>query len=315
MRTGVSYMGHHNPKHLASDLRAMRDLQLDDVFVCCQENDFIHFPGKLKFTPQIAREYGVRPLALFWGVLNLFGGGRQSHLLLEHPECFQVRRDGSHWKEGCYVNPISVRRIEEMIDIAAGAGYEGYFIDEPTPLRDCFCPSCTAKFEEWYQADLRTASPEGQEAFRQRCVVDYVKMMAAYCKANHPQLETFCCLMPHDDTMWEATAQIASLDNLGTDIYWTNNDRDLAEMPPIIDKMAALTRQAGKIHHEWLECWRVKAGREDRVRQQGEIMVRQQPDALYVWAWEGQIGTKESCDDPVLAWSKACEVLRMAKAR
>jgi hypothetical protein len=313
MRTGVSYMSHHNPKHIATDLRAMRELGLDEIFVCCQENDFLWFPGKVKFTPQIAKEHGIRPLALFWGALNLFGGGRQSHLLLEHPECFQVRRDGSHWKEGCYVNPLSVQRIQELIDVAAEAGYEGYFVDEPTPLRDCFCAACTARFDQWYQADLRSAPDEQVEAFRQRCVVDYVRTMADYCKANHPQLETFCCLMPHDDAMWEAAAQIASLDNLGTDIYWTNNDRDLADMAPIIERMAALCRAHGKTHHEWLECWRVQAGREERVRQQGEIMVRQRPDAFYIWAWEGQIGTKESCDNPDLAWSKAVEVLRLAK--
>ena len=69
MRTGVSYMGHHNPKHLTTDLRAMRELQLDEIFVCMQENDFVNFPGKVNFTPQIAQEHGIRPLALFWGAL------------------------------------------------------------------------------------------------------------------------------------------------------------------------------------------------------------------------------------------------------
>jgi hypothetical protein len=42
-------------------------------------------------------------------------------------------------------------------------------------------------------------------------------------------------------------------------------------------------------------------------------LVRRQPDALYVWAWEGQIGTYESCTDPLLAWANACNVLRLAK--
>lgn len=313
MRTGVSYMSHHNPKHIAADLRAMRELQLDDVFVCCQENDFVTFPGKVKFTPAIARDHGIRPLLINWGALNLFGGGRQSHFLLEHPECFQVRRDGSHWKAGCYVNPRAVQYLQGLIDVAAEAGYVGYLVDEPTPLRDCFCAACQTQYAEWYDGDLMAASAEEQEMFRQRCVIDYVRKMADYCKTNHPQVETICCLMPHDDAMWQAAARIDSLDNLGTDIYWTNNDRDLAEMPPIIERMAALTQAHNKVHHEWLECWRVKAGREDRVRQQGEIMVRQQPDAFYVWAWEGQIGTYESCANPELAWSKAVEVLRMAK--
>ena len=90
MRTGVSYMGHHNPKHLLTDIREMAALQLDDVLLSAQENDFVHFTGKLRFTPQIAKDHGIRPIAIFWGALNLFGGGRSSQFLLEHPEGFQV---------------------------------------------------------------------------------------------------------------------------------------------------------------------------------------------------------------------------------
>ena len=88
MRTGVAYMGHHNPKYLDLDLREMKELQLDDVLLAAQENDFIYFPGKLEFTPKIAAEYGIRPIAIFWGVLNLFGGGRSSQFLLENPGRF-----------------------------------------------------------------------------------------------------------------------------------------------------------------------------------------------------------------------------------
>ncbi|MEZ4864690.1 MAG: hypothetical protein R3C14_25490 [Caldilineaceae bacterium] len=313
MKTGVSYMGHHNPKHMATDMREMQALQLDDLFLCMQEVDFVHFPGKIRFGPPLAREHGVRPLALFWGALNLFGGGRSSHFLLDHPECFQVGLDGSQRAAGCYNNPVAVAYIQSLIDVIAEAGFAGYFIDEPTPLRDCYCPACRAVFAARYDADLTTAPTEQQDAFRQQAVVDYVKVIADYCKANHPQLETFCCLMPHDDALWEPVAQIASLDNIGTDIYWTNNDRPLTEMEPILTNMAAVAQRYSKVHHEWLECWRANAGREARILAQGEVMVRHQPDALYVWAWEGQIGTKESCDNPQLAWAHACDVLRLAK--
>ncbi|MCJ7549233.1 MAG: hypothetical protein MUQ30_06095, partial [Anaerolineae bacterium] len=43
------------------------------------------------------------------------------------------------------------------------------------------------------------------------------------------------------------------------------------------------------------------------------ILVQQNPDALYVWAWKGQVGTTETCDDPELAWQVAVDVLRLAK--
>ncbi|MCC9076701.1 hypothetical protein FKZ61_011335 [Litorilinea aerophila] len=315
IRTGVAYMGHHNPKHLATDLRAMQELQLDDVLVCLQENDFVHFTGKVHFTPSIAREAGLRPLAIFWGALNLFGGGRSSQFLLEHPECFQVGRDGSHRPAGCYVNPTSVARIQEMIDIIAQAGYAGYFVDEPTPLRACYCPACREKFATLYDGAELAAAPEPlQEEFRQRCVVDYVRTIAAYCKAHHPHLETLCCLMPVDRAMWAAAAAIDSLDNIGTDIYWVNNDRPLDEMTPLLQEMTDVTRQHGKVHHEWLQCWRVQAGREPRIFDQGQRLVQARPDAIYVWAWEGQIGTTEACEDPAAAWGQVCRVLRLAKA-
>ena len=43
-------------------------------------------------------------------------------------------------------------------------------------------------------------------------------------------------------------------------------------------------------------------------------LIDEQPDALYVWAFEGQIGTNEACANPPYAWKQACEVLRAAKA-
>ena len=138
MRTGVSYMGHHNPKHLETDIREMSGLQLDDILLAAQENDFAHFTGKLKFTPKIAADYGLRPIAIFWGALNLFGGGRSSLFLLEHPEGFQVGSDGVRRSHGCYVNPVCASRVEQMIDIIAELGFQGYFVDEATPLRDCY---------------------------------------------------------------------------------------------------------------------------------------------------------------------------------
>ena len=313
MKTGVAYMGHHNPKHIETDIRDMRRLQLDDVLLACQENDFVHFTGKLKFTPQIAKDNGLRPIAIFWGALNLFGGGRSSQFLLDHPAGFQVGRDGVQRSAGCYMNPLCRTRIKEMIAEVAAAGFEGYFVDEPTPLHSCFCPSCRASYADWYGGNLAGASAEAQEQFRQRCVLDYVTDISDYCKASHPRLETMCCLMPVDESAWECTAAIATLDNLGTDIYWVNNENDVEKMAPLIRKLDGICKQQGKIHHEWLQCWKVRAGKEQRILEQGKILVRERPAALYVWAWQGQIGVTESCDDPALAWSRACDVLRMAR--
>jgi len=163
-------MGHHGPKHIETDIREMVRLQLDDVLVSAQENDFVHFTGKIEFTSRITKDHGLRPIAIFWGVLNLFGGGRSSQFLLEHPEGFQVRRDGSRSPAGC----------------------------------------------------------------------------------------------------------------------------DVQDMVPILRDLHALCKGHGKIHHEWLQCWNVKSGRENRIVEQGKMIIQEQPDTLYVWAWQGQVGTNRS---------------------
>ncbi|HET6427066.1 MAG TPA: hypothetical protein VFJ30_01560 [Phycisphaerae bacterium] len=312
IRTGVSYMGHHNPRHLREDLAELAGLGCDDVLLAAQENDFVHMTGKLTFLPELCEPAGLRPIAIFWGVLNLFGGGRSSQFLLEHPEGRQMRPDGSSSPQGCYNNPLCLEHIQRMIDRVAGLGFAGYFVDEPT-LLDCWCPSCQGRFQEAFGCRMAAGTAEQMRTFRRTCVIEYARRVCTYVKSRHPRLETLCCLMPSDRQVWRDAAGVEGLDNLGTDIYWANIDRDVEEMTPLVRELAALCRASGKRHHQWLQCWHVKAGREERILQQGRILLRERPDALYVWAYLGQIGTTEACDDPSAAWEMARQVLQEAK--
>lgn len=314
MRTGVSYMGHHNPKHIATDMREMRKLGCDDVILAAQENDFVHFTGKLTFLPKIAADLGLRPIALFWGALNLFGGGRSSQFLLEHPEGHQKRRDGSWHPAGCYNNPLCVGRIKEMIARVAELGFQAYYMDEPTPI-DCWCDSCGALFREWQGKDMREASDDETTAFRKKAVINYMRNIAAHMKQHHREMESMCALMPCDRTLWRQAAEIPELDTMGTDIYWVNQDNDTREMIPMLREMSGICRQNNKQHHEWLQCWTVRAGKEHRILEQGDILIDEKPDCLYIWAWLGQVGTTETCDNPEAAWKMAKKVLKRAKQK
>ncbi len=161
MRTGVSCLCHHNPKHIQLDLDEMKSAEVDDLVVAAQENDFSNFVGKIEYVPKMAKAMGIRPIIGMYGLLNLFGGGRMSNILLDRPEGFQVAEDGSHLPEGCFVNPVCVKRVNRMLDAAANSGFEGYYIDEPTPQRRCFCASCKSKFAETCGGDLAKGDPEG----------------------------------------------------------------------------------------------------------------------------------------------------------
>jgi len=246
-------------------------------------------------------------------VLNTFGGGRSSQFLLEHPDGHQVREDGSHHPGACYNNPVCVEHVQDMIDRIAGLEFEAYFVDEPTGL-DCYCPSCAALYRQWYSGNLQAADEKQRKVFRRRCAIQYVESIAGYCKTSHPHLGTMCCLMPYDRALWREASQVSDLDDLGTDIYWVNDDRDVEEMTPLVRELDGLCKAGGKTHHEWLQAWRVRKGRERRIVEQGDILIREKPDALYVWAYLAQIGTDESSEDPDAAWKAACEVLARAKA-
>jgi hypothetical protein len=311
-RTGVAYLGHHHPRHLRADLEALAGLGCDDVLLAVQEIDFDYFPGKFRGLVPITTDLGSRPVAILWGALNLFGGGRSSQFLLDHPDCHQAGPDGSWRGAGCYNHPDAVTHLQELIDRLLEAGFQGYFIDEP-PLLSCWCRACERLFEQWYGGALRSADEERLSAFRRRCVLHYVEMIASHVKAGHPRAETFCCIPPEDRELWPALAAVGPLDNVGTDLYWANTGQVVREVQPLAGELAGLCRSAHKRHHQWLQCWGVRAGNEPRIAELGRALLATRPDALYVWAYEGQVGTSEACDDPQRAWNEACAVLRLAK--
>ncbi len=267
MKTGVSYMGHHNPRHLESDLKDIKALGCNDVLLVAQENDFVYMRGNLDFFPRLAKEQGIRPLAIFWGgAMNYFGGGKSSQFLLDHPKAHQVNQDGSYNPAGCYNNLEVVKHIRGMIDRIAELGFSGYFIDEPSQL-DCFCPACVQIYHDMYRGDLFQANAEQAAQFRKKCVVRYICLLTDDIKLTYPHMETLCCMMPCDKIAWDNISRIDSLDNLGADIYWVNNNTPAEEMRPIIQDMDKICKRGNKKHHQWLQCWGVKKGKEHRIKE------------------------------------------------
>jgi hypothetical protein len=311
-RTGVAYLGQLNPRHLRADLEAVAALGCDDVLLAVQETDFAYFPGKFRGLLPVAADLGLRPLALLWGALNLFGGGRSSQFLLGRPDCHQAGADGLWRAAGCYNHPACLAHVQALADRLLEAGFRGYLIDEP-PLLDCYCRACDRLFGEWYGDSLGSADAGRVNEFRRRCVTHYVQAVASHIKAGHPEAETFCCIPPEDRALWQEVAALGPLDNVGTDLYWANTAQDVREAEPLAGELARLCRATGKRHHQWLQCWGVRAGNESRIGELGRALCETQPDALYVWAFGGQVGTSETCDDPQRAWAEACAALRLAK--
>lgn len=309
-RLGCTCMGVADPDQIGRNFDELCSIGCSDVLLAAVEFDLKYMPGKVDFFAAEARRRKLRAIAIPWGVLNLFGGGRSSQFLHDHPEGYQRDAAGALLPGGCYTNPACRDEVLRIFERFVEAGFEGFFLDEPTAT-ECFCEHCRAQFAAWFPgADIERMDEQAARAFRSRQAMDYVRDVSARSKATHREVTIQCCLMPTDQSMWQPAGEIETLDDLGTDVYWANEDRDYAEATELVGQLGAICRSGGKAHHEWLQCWGVEAGREKFIRPLGEAILAGSPDALYAWALHGQVGTVEGCADPRRAWAEVCDLFR-----
>lgn len=317
MTFGTAYMGTHTPEGLKRDLDDIRKLGFNEVVLSCQENDFMHFTGKVEYAPKIAHDAGIRVLVNLWGYANAFGGGRMSRLVSDYPEVRVVAPDGSpRWidwggriQPGCPNHPLVIARAQEYCSQAIATGADGFFWDEPTKF-DCYCEACRTLFTERTGGDLAIATPEVMAAFRRYSVFRWVDEMSKWVKSRDQKLVTSTCVMPSDRDAWEDAAKCEHLDSLGTDTYWMFDGKPIDWMREPCARLVKLAREAGKSPHLWLQCWKIEKGRESEIVQAAKVLAESQPDAIYVWGYRGQLGTTETCVDPERSWECAIEGLR-----
>ena len=58
-------------------------------------------------------------------------------------------KDGKPFAKGCLNNPKLVDGFIRYTEISHANGFEGMFVDEPTP-QECFCDQCKSLFRETY---------------------------------------------------------------------------------------------------------------------------------------------------------------------
>lgn len=313
MTFGTAYMGNYYKEAIRRELEDIRRAGFDEVVLACQENDFHHFVGKVLWTPAIAHDLGLKVLVNLWGYACAFGGGRISRVVADFPETMVVDERGKpsplHWdgqthQPGCPNHPKIVERAREHAAVAIAAGADGFFWDEPTKF-NCFCVACRSLFRETYGGDLAAAPAERVTAFRNHSIARWVEGMSRWVKTQNPSLATSTCVMTTDREGWDEVAGSPSLDSIGTDTYWEFSGEPLAWMEEPCRALVAKARSARKSPHLWLQCWKLHRGREPEIEQAARMLATYGADTLYVWAYRGQLGTTETCEEPELAWASA----------
>ncbi|MHB1294871.1 MAG: hypothetical protein ACYC4R_07715 [Anaerolineae bacterium] len=312
MELGVSYVPSHLPQHLDTDMRHLRGIGCTEVLVTLQENHLVHLTGAVQFGAQIAQEYGIRPYAVIWGFANTFGGGPMSLVMLNDTDLWRVAADGSRMPRACLNNPKLLDRFMEYAAQCRACGYQGVFVDEPTP-QVCFCHNCREQFAQAYGRDLATAvGTPAYEAFTRDTVRNYTDTLCKRVKALDPDYKTIACVMPVDRECFEAVAAISELDIFGTDPYWlvSNGRMTIEDAVADAELVKAICRQNGKASQIWLNCWRIPAGQEDEIYRGGKRLAAVGCDALYTWDYMGGLGTDEACDRPEVAWAALSKLYR-----
>jgi hypothetical protein len=212
---------------------------------------------------------------------------------------------------GCPNHPKVVGRAREYVDRAIEAGVDGFFWDEPQKY-DCYCDACRELFRNRGGGDLAAAPEPERNAFRRWAVGNWIEGMSRYVKSKDRKLITSTCVMPSERDAWADSAACPSLDSLGTDTYWLLEGLPLEWMVEPCRALVDCARKAGKSPHLWLQCWSVPRRRERELVDASRILAEAEPDALYIWAYRGQDGTSETCDDPARAWECALEGFRNA---
>jgi hypothetical protein len=313
-------MGHYTKEAIRTELEDIYRQGFDEVVLACQENDFHHFTGKVQWTPAIAHELGIKVLINLWGYASAFGGGRISRVVADFPESMVVDEqgrprplnwDGDTIQPGCPNHPKIVERARVHAAAAIAAGADGFFWDEPTKF-NCYCGACRALFRAHFRADLVGAPAADVAAFRNHSIALWVEGMSHWVKAKNASLVTSTCVMTTDRDGWPAVASSPSLDSLGTDTYWEFSGEPLAWMEEPCRALLVAARAAGKSPHLWLQCWKLHRGREAEIETAAKMLATYGPDTLYVWAYRGQLGTTETCEEPELAWASALRGLHAA---
>ena len=135
MELGVSYVPAHWPYHVAADMAHMKSIGCTEVLVALQENHVGTLDGAVRYGAKIAKDNGLRPYAVAWGFMNSFGGGSMSMLLFEYLGLWRRTKDRTPAPKVCLNNPRLIKHFVDIAGLFRENGYEGIFIDEPTPSR------------------------------------------------------------------------------------------------------------------------------------------------------------------------------------
>jgi hypothetical protein len=316
IKTGISYFGVRNPKHVATDIDDMKSHGVTFVVHTFSENDHQYYLETMKEIVTITREKGMEVYLDPWGVGRVFGGEAYSRFVMFNRRARQILSDGIEAPAACPNHPQFVSYMEEWIEAVHYTGANGIFWDEPHFFRpweiperrdtwSCKCDICRGLFYREFGYEMPEDENGDVRSFKRMSLKKFLFHLSKYSKEKG--LSNILCLLPdlERDLEWEEFFSIEHIDTVGTDPYWRHiKEGDFEDYIGKFSQLVhRLSNKYGKEGQIWIQAFDIKGGEEWKIEEAIKIAYRCGIRNFAAWSyWGTGYMSYIKSDNPDLVW-------------
>jgi N-acetylmuramic acid 6-phosphate etherase len=326
MPIGVSYFGNRILRHAAADMEDLAARGFTGVLHTMSENDLTYYRDTIGRLVEISHAAGLFVQVGPWGVGRTFGGEAESLFVANHPHVGQVLDSGRPVAAGCLNSEAYREFVRSWAAAAVETGADRIFwdephwahpshFDEPRERWGCRCPRCVRRWcDETGDDDMPTELTPEVRAFRERCLVEFLRELTAYVASLGGQ--STVCLLPHVSGPlgvgdWSAVARLPGVATLATDPYWKAFGEPVGPfVTEYSERVAQQAAAAGVEAQIWIQGFRLGPEDGDDIRTAVAAARAAGVDDLWTWGYEAcghmtYLGTR----DPEAVWQILCDAL------
>jgi hypothetical protein len=263
------------------------------------ENDLAYYRDQMTRIVEVSHDAGLEVQVGPWGLGGVFGGEAESIFATRYPELGQVFADGRRVGSPCPTRPEFRAYVREWASAAVESGADRVFWDEPHwahPRRfdepetnwTCVCESCQAQFADLFGHPMPDVLTPEVRAFRERVLVDFLADLVGHVDKLGGR-STICLLPPVEGhhvgvDEWEPVADIAGLDTLATDPYWSFFDLDPTEfVGGQSERLVSLATSRGLTPQIWIQGFRLRPSQSAEIH--AAVAAARQAGVEDLWTW------------------------------
>ena len=298
----------------------------DYVVHTVSEYDLAFHSGEISALVDATRQAGLEAWLDCWGLGGLFAGEAFSDFLLRRPESWQVRLGGDRVPVACPNAPAFRELLQTWIEVAAGAGADAVFFDDPlAPAEEaCVCRSCgeaRAALLEAHEPENGGAvdvRPVDGETFQQWSLA---RLMEDACgSARRLGMRSAVGVLPapgarKGGALLEQLTAARAADVIAVSPLWRAHGQPVS--PYVYDACAAVVAACRDSRQEpmaWLQAFSIPADREYEIAQAAEAIAAAGVANVSTWCYRaGEQMTAVRSEQAQLAWGTVVAAYRRLK--